>query len=330
MTTLQPPRRRHQASAATAGWKPGVAPGRTPRRRLRRAWLTPYLLIAPFFVIFGIVGVFPLPYTFWVSLHQWNLLGGAGSARWAGWGNYLDLAADPHFWNALANTVSIWVISTVPMLITALGLAALLNARLRARTLFRMGALLPNITSVAAVAIIFSQIFGRDYGLANHLLGLVGVEQIDWQSGRLSSHVAISVMVAWRWTGYNALIYLAGMQAIPGDLYEAATIDGAGPFQRFWYVTIPALRPAIIFTVILSTIGGMQLFAEPLLFDAAPGSAFGGSDRQFQTLAVYLYQQAFREFRFGYGAAVAWSLFLIVVVASLLNYLLVRRLKSTS
>jgi cellobiose transport system permease protein len=314
----------------------GAPPPAVGRREALRAWLhrldvkgSPYLYVAPFFLIFAAFGLFPLGYTAYVSMNDWDLLD-AGGHTWVGFDNYGRLFDDPYFWNALRNTLSIWVLSTVPQLCLALGLAHILNYRMRMRTFFRLAVVLPNVASVAAVAIIFAQLFGRDFGIVNWVLGLFGVENIDWRSSTLASHVAIASMVAWRWAGYNALIYLAAMQAIPGDLYEAAAIDGAGWWQQFRHVTIPMLRPTIIFTVILSTIGGFQLIAEPLLFDAPPGNTTGGSDRQFQTLGLLLYELGFREFRFGYASAVAWSLFLIIAVFAVVNYYLVsRRIRAT-
>jgi len=285
---------------------------------------SPYLLVAPFFVLFAAFGLYPMAFTAWVSLHNRDLF---GVNEWAGLDQYTKLAADPYFWNALGNTLGMFVAATVPQLLIALGLAHILNRRLRMRTLFRMGVLIPNITSVAAVALIFGQIFGRDHGLANWLLDFVGVDNINWQADRWSSWTAISVMVDWRWTGYNALIYLAAMQTTPYELYESAAIDGASRWQQFRHVTIPMLRPTIIFTVIVSTIGALQLFAEPFLFDTTRNNN-GGSERQFQTVVLYLYQQFWTNGRYGYAAAIAWTLFLITVVIALVNFLLVRRIRS--
>ena len=153
----------------------------------------------------------------------------------------------------------------------------------------------------------------------------LGFERIDWRAGVFSSHFAISTMVMWRWTGYNALIYLAAMQAIPKDLYESASIDGANEFRKFTNITIPQIRPTIIFTVIVSTIGGMQIFAEPLIF-GGQGGVSGGSARQFQTLVLLLYEQGFRNFKFGYASAIAWLLFLFILIFSLVNFFLTRRI----
>ncbi|MFC4012583.1 carbohydrate ABC transporter permease [Nonomuraea purpurea] len=283
---------------------------------------SPYLFVAPFFVIFAVFGLFPLLYTAWVSLHDWEL---AGNAGFVGLANYADLFADPDFWNAVVNTLGMFVLATVPQLLLALVVASLLNQRLRALMFFRMGVLAPIVTSVAAVGIVFSQIFDRDAGMANGLLALLGVDPVDWRADKWSSWLAISVMVDWRWTGYNALIFLAAMQSVPRDVYEAAAIDGASKARQFWGITVPLIRPAILFAVIISTIGGMQLFTEPLIFGQGAYAISGGSLRQFQTVAMYMFEKAFRDFDYGYGSAVAWMIFLLIVAFALVNFLVTRR-----
>jgi cellobiose transport system permease protein len=289
---------------------------------------SPYLYIAPFFLVFGVFGLFPLGYTAWVSLTDRTLLD--PDTSFVGLRNFSELLHDSYFWNAVENTFGIWAISTIPQLLIALGLAHLLNTKLRARTFFRMSVLLPQVTSLVAVALIFTQLFSRDYGLINYGLGAFGIDQIDWEAGRLSSWIALSVMVTWRWAGYNALIYLAAMQAIPDELYESAAIDGAKAWRQFLHVTVPMLRPTIIFTVIVSTIGGLQLFTEPYLFEPLKQGATGGSARQYQTVVMYLYEKAFAgtQFNFGYAAAIGWALFLLIAVFALVNLLVVSRIRS--
>ena len=296
----------------------------TSRTRRPRQSLVPYLYIAPFFLVFGVFGLFPLAYTAYISLFDWNPI---GEQLFIGLDNYRALITDPRFWNAARNTLTIWLLSTVPQLFVALVLATVLNQALRLRTGLRMAVLVPNITSVIAVGVIFTQIFGRDYGMANWLLESVGLDRINWQAGTFSSQFVVASMVMWRWTGYNALIYLAAMQSIPKSLYESAELDGAGRVRQFFAITIPQLRPTIIFTVIISTIGGLQVFAEPLVF-GGQGGVTGGQSRQFQTLALFLYEQGFRNFQFGYGSAIAWALFLIITVLTVVNFLLTRRIAS--
>ncbi|WP_370616777.1 carbohydrate ABC transporter permease [Mumia sp. Pv 4-285] len=286
----------------------------------------PYLFIAPFFLLFGIFGLFPLGYTLWVSLHDWTLLG--GNEGWVGFGNYTELFNDGYFWNSLLNTFAIFLIATIPQMIAALALAQVLNASLRAITVWRVGVIIPTATSVAAVGIIFTMAFSRDFGIVNWMIGLVGIEPIAWNQERLPSWIAIATMVDWRWTGYNALILLAALQAVPKDLYESARLDGASAARQFWSITIPMLRPTLMFVVTVSTIGGIQLFTEPLLFNPGANAITGGDIRQFQTSAMYVVEQAFTGQRFGYAATIAWVLFAVIVLVSLVNSLLVRRIRS--
>lgn len=309
--------------------RPPVREPAAPARPESRGWRSrldlhgsPYLFIAPFFVLFAVFGLFPLVYTAWVSLRSWDLTGDAG---FVGLANYSRLFGDPDFWNAMVNTLGLFVLSTVPQLLFALVIAGLLNRPIRALMVFRLGVLAPIVTSVAAVAIVFGQLYGRDTGLVNGMLGLFDVGPIDWQASKGSSWIAVASMVNWRWTGYNALIYLAAIQAIPRDLYEAAQLDGAGAIRQFRAITVPLIRPALIFTVVMSTIGGMQLFTEPLLF--GQGDISGGSLRQFQTVAMYMFEQSFQNFDYGYGSAIAWMIFLITVLAGVANGLIARRLK---
>ena len=284
--------------------------------------IAPYAYVAPFFIIFLIFGLFPLLFTFVVSLFDWNPI---GDKTFVGFANFERLFADPRFWNSLVNTFGIFVISTVPQLLLALGLAHLLNhARLKWANFFRMALLVPYITSVAATAIVFAQIFDKNFGLINWVLGLLGQPSVNFLASQGGSWVLISTMVMWRWFGYNALLYLAGLQSLPREMFEAAAVDGASSWQQFRYITIPALRPIIVFTVVMSTIGGLQIFTEPLLVSPETGLTCGAG-RQCQTLALFLYEQGFGQFKFGYGSAIGVVLFVIVVAVSLLNYFLTTR-----
>jgi len=169
--------------------------------------------------------------------------------------------------------------------------------------------------------------FSPDGGLVNHLLALIGVDPIAWKLDTLPSHLAIASMVNFRWTGYNALILLAAMQAVPRDLYESAELDGAGSTRRFFSITLPSIRPTMIFVILTSTIGGLQIFTEPRLYDAASVTA-GGAHRQYQTTVLYLWEMAFQRQNFGRAAAIAWILFLIIVMFGVLNFLISRRIAS--
>ena len=284
---------------------------------------SPYIYISPFFILFGLLGLFPLIYTINVSLYDWDLLKGQG--EFIGLENYLTTLTDPLFLNAVFNTFSIFLLSAVPQLIFATIIAALLDQAIRASTFWRMSVLLPYIAAPVAVAVIFTQVFNQYGGPITGILEVVGLDPIRWGYDVFPSHIAIASMVNWRWTGYNALILLAAMQAVPRDIYESAALDGASRVRRFWSITIPMIRPTMIFVIITSTIGGLQIFTEPKLFD---GMSNGGQNRQFQTIVLYLYEMAFPRRDFGRAAATAWILFLIIVLIGLLNYALSRAIAS--
>ncbi len=287
--------------------------------------LSPYLYISPFFLLFAITGLFPLAYTAYVSVHDWHLIGGQGD--FVGMQNFVDVVQQPRFVTALRNTFSIFLLSSVPQVLLAITIAAVLDANLRSKTFWRMGVLLPYVVAPVAVSLIFSKLFADQSGTINAVLALVGMDPIRWHADPLSSHVAIASMVNFRWTGYNALIFLAAMQAVPRDLYEAAVLDGAGRLRQFFSVTVPMLRPTIIFVVITATIGGLQIFDEPRMFDQL---GQGGSDRQWMTVTMYLYELGWgAQKSFGRAAAVAWILFLIIVVIGLINFTITRRISSS-
>ena len=308
------------------------APDRAPRRIAFRQRLgkwdvkvSPYLYISPFFLLFAIVGLFPLGYTAWVSLHDWNLIGGKGD--FVGMKNFITVVHAPFFWVALRNTFSIFLLSSIPQVFLGMVLAAVLDANIRAKTFWRMGVLLPYVVAPVAVGLIFSKMFADKSGLINTLLGGLGIDPIGWHADVLASHVAIATMVNFRWTGYTTLILLAAMQAVPRDLYEAAVIDGANRVRQFFSVTIPMLRPTIIFVVITSTIGGLQIFDEPRMFDQY---GQGGADRQWMTVTMYLYELGWGSQKsFGRAAAVACILFLIIIAIGLINFAITRRISTS-
>ncbi|GIG29339.1 hypothetical protein Cma02nite_19390 [Cellulomonas marina] len=286
--------------------------------------VSPYLYISPFFILFAITGLFPLLYTAYVSVHRWNLLGGQG--EYVGFQNYLDVFAQPNFWLSLRNTFSIFVLSSVPQVLMAIVIAALLDQNLRAKTFWRMGVLLPYVVAPVAVGLIFGRLFADKSGLINAMLGVVGMDPVRWHVDALASHIAIASMVNFRWTGYNALIFLAAMQAVPRELYEAAIMDGASRVRQFFSITVPQIRATIIFVVITATIGGLQIFDEARVFDE---QGLGGASRQWMTTTLYLYDVGWgNQKNFGRAAAVAWLLFILVLVIGMVNFLITQRIAS--
>lgn len=319
--TVSPPREDPPTSSGPAG----RAPRPEWRQRLTRldVRFSPYLYISPFFLLFLVVGMFPLAYTAWVSVHEWSLIGGKG--EFVGLDNFREVLGNPYFTKQLVNTISIFLLSSVPQIVIAVVLAALLDNQLRARTFWRMSILLPFVVSPVAVAIIFGSLYGDRYGLINEVLGYVGIDPIGWHTDRFASHVAVASMVNWRWTGYNALIFLAAMQAVPRELYESAAIDGAGRVRQFVSMTLPMIRPTMIFVVITSTIGGLQIFAEPRLFDET-NARNGGSDRQFGTITMLIYDFGWQLRDLGRASATAWLLFVVICAFGIANFLLIRRI----
>ena len=272
-----------------------------------------FFAVSPFYFLYLIFGIFPILYTSYMAFFSWDPL---GEKIFIGLANFTNLLADDTLWKALRNTLSIWVLGTVPQLALALYMATLLNrTRLRFSGFWRSAILIPNVTSVLAIAVIFSSLYGRDFGLINYALSFFGIDKINWMNGTFSSHVEIATMIIWRWTGYNALIYLAAMQSIPKELYESAQLDGANGWEQFRFITLPGIRNVLIFTVTMSTIGGLQTFNEPYIL----GGITGGNDKQFYTLAMFLYEEAFRKFQFGYGAAIGIFIFFCVVIFALIN-----------
>lgn len=282
--------------------------------RQRRRNSSGILYLLPFVLVFGAFGLFPLIYSGVVSLNKVDLRA-PNDMSFIGLGNYAKLLQDPFFWNALRNTITLGVLAVGPQLLIALFVANLLNYRSRFQTFWRVMILMPYATSVAAATLIFAQLYGRDYGLINSLVSMVGLDKVDWQAGTFTSQFAIATIVTWRWLGYNALIYLASMQSIPDELYEAAELDGASKVKQFFNVTIPSIRGTLLFTVIIGTIGALQLFVEPLLYEGASIGVQGGVSRQYQTLTLYMYQQGWTFFNLGYASAIAFTILLIIIIA---------------
>jgi cellobiose transport system permease protein len=290
--------------------------GGNKRPNKYRSALPQYVAISPFFILFAIFGAFPVFFSIWLSFHSWD---GIGAMKWVGLEQYNYLLGDPKFWTAISNTLVIWVLSTVPMLLLALVIANALHNATRFRGFYRIAYFIPNVTSVVAVTMVFGSIFSNNFGLLNAFLQSIGLSQIEWLSQPWGIKIAIATIVTWRWVGYNAIIFLAGLQAIPSDVYEAAKVDGASPRQTFWRVTVPLLRPVILFTAVTSTIGGLQIFTESQVLLGDTGGPGGAGT----TIVSFLYENAFVKNQFGYGAAIGWALFILIVLFSIINWRLI-------
>ncbi|MET7617760.1 sugar ABC transporter permease [Streptomyces sp. NPDC005408] len=301
---------------------PAAAP---PKSRSILGYWRLYLAISPFYLLFLCFGLIPVGFSLYLSFHRWD---GLGRMEYAGLSQYRYLLGDAQFWHAIGNTLIIWAVATLPMLFIALVTAVMLNSAVRFKSFYRLAYFLPNVTSVVAIAIIFGSIFSTNFGLVNAVIQGIGLDSVAWLNTPWGIKVAIASLMTWQWTGYNAIIFLAGLQTIPTELYEAARVDGAGPVQTFFRVTVPLMRPVILFTLVVSTVTGLQSFSEPqvLLQTTANTSTFaGGPDNAGQTMVLYFFQQTFDNNDFGYGAAIAWGIFLIVAVFSIINWRLVQR-----
>jgi cellobiose transport system permease protein len=315
-------------ATSPAGGTPSPPPKLTWRQRLSR-WdfrLSPYLYVLPFFLLFGAIGVYPMVYSGYLSFFSWPRYGvthGPG----VGFDNYVHVLTDPVFGMAFWNTIGIFLLSSVPQVVLATVIAAMLDTPLRGRTWWRMSVLLPFVVAPAATALIFGSIFADKTGLANEMLRAVGLSGVNWHSDRFASWTAIATMVNYRWTGYNTLIILAALQAIPRQLYEAAAIDGASRVQQFVHITLPSIRPTMLFVIITATIGGMQIFTEPRLFDTNLQFQ-GGADYQYQTLTMYVFNTSNSGTDpYPRAAAATWLIVLIIVGIAVLNYAITRRVQ---
>lgn len=305
-----------------SGQRPPSGPSMNKFSALRRFW-PQYLAISPFYILFLVFGLVPIVFSLYISFHDWN---GVGPMKWVGLQQYVYLIGDPRFWNAVANTFIIWFMSTVPMIFLSLLLAFLLNQSIRFKGFYRVAYFLPNVTSMVAMAIVFGSVFSNSFGIVNSALTALHLDAIPWLTSNWGIKTTISAMVIWRFTGYNAIIFLAGLQAISSDIYDAAKVDGAGMWRTFGQITVPLLRPVILFVVITSTIGGLGLFTEPqvLLTDT------GGPNEAGMTIVLYQYNQAFTQFDFGYGSALGWALFIIGTLFAIINWRLVGERNSES
>jgi multiple sugar transport system permease protein len=281
--------------------------------RLSPRW-APYVLISPFLVLFVGFELFPLLFSLYLAFQSWEPTSGLGAMEFVGLGNFTFALQDEWFWKSLKNTVWLAVASGLPQHLVAIPLAAFIHQSVRRLRDAVVGAyFLPYITSTVAIAILFSALFSTDYGLINaSLKSMFGLHAIDWLNQPDTLKPAIALIVFWRYLGFNLVLYLAAMQTIPKDLYEAATLDGANRWQQFRFITLPGIKPMIFFGVTLSVIGGLQLFEEPYILTGGSGRAIGGPDQAGMTSALYLYRMAFDFNDFGGASAMSWLLFIVV------------------
>jgi len=286
----------------------------------------PYIFISPFFILFAVFGVFPLLFSLFLSFQDWQPATGLASMKFVGWRNFADNLTDPTFWKALRNTAIIGLESGVPQHLIAIPMAFAIHFFLkRVQGLVTALFFLPYITNVVAVAVIFLTLFSWQYGVVNVVLGalhqipLIGglfpADKINWMGNRDFVQPAIASVVVWQFVGWNIVLYLSGLQAIPDDLYEAAAVDGATTWHKFRFITLPLLRPIIFLAVTLTLIGNLQLFETPYVI----AGDSGGIDGAALTSVMYMLRTYSVYGDAGLASAMSWLLFILIGGLTLLN-----------
>ncbi|WP_425861008.1 carbohydrate ABC transporter permease [Arthrobacter sp. TWP1-1] len=281
------------------------------RRRPYKAGgrIAPYAFIAPFYVLYLLFMIVPVIAAFVLSLTSWV---GLGAPTWVGLRNYTNLLHDTSFGTALTNSLVYVLVAIFIVVPAALMIAQALHAKgLKGRDLFRLAFFIPMVLSPIVIALVFSLLLDTNYGLLNAVLkALFGVGDINWLGTPDLARMAVSFVLLWRWVGYLTIFFLAGLQAVPAELYEAAELDGAGMVRKFTTVTLPALRPVTAFVVVTSFISAAQLFDEPYLLTK------GGPGESTLSVAMFIFRAAFERQQFGYAAAAGIILFALVFTLS--------------
>ncbi len=283
----------------------------------RAAWL----FLAPALLLIGVFFFLPVAASLLLSVTDFDIYAIASleNVRFVGLRNYVELLQNPIFWTAVRNTFYFALVGGPLTVAASLGAALLVSARLvRFKGFFRSVYFIPFVTTLVAVAIVWRYLYHPQYGLLNYVLGWVGIGPIDWLGDPRWAMPAIILLAVWKNFGYNMLIFIAGLQNIPAELYEAAELDGAGPLRRFWHVTLPLLAPTFLFVGVITMIGYFQLFAEPYVMTG------GGPLRSTTSVVLLMYEEGFRWWRMGVAASVAFVLFLIILVWTLLQFRLQR------
>lgn len=277
-----------------------------------------YIFIAPALALFFFFVLIPVVASFFLSFTRYNTL---SAPVWVGLDNYYQIFfKDPRFWKALKNT-AIYTIVVVPVgIFISLLLVVAIDRKIRFKNFYKTIFFMPVITSVVAISVIWEWLFaGGKYGLINYWLMKFGLTPVDWLMSPAWTLPAIMIMSVWAGLGYNMILFLAGLQAIPQTFYEAADIDGAGTWHKFWHITLPLLRPTLVFVVIMSIINSFQLFEQVYIMTAGTGEGVGGVLDCALSLVAYLYDKGFQRFEMGYASAIAYILFAVIFIATTIN-----------
>jgi multiple sugar transport system permease protein len=275
-----------------------------------------WIFLSPALLLIGVFFVVPVVASLLLGFTDFDIyaLADLDAIRITGLRNYQALLDSPLFWQALRNTCYFAFVGGPLSVAVSLGTALLVNARAtRFKPLFRSVLFMPFVTTLVAVAIVWRYLYHPEYGLLNWALGFIGLGPIDWLGSASWAMPSIILVAVWKGFGYNMLVFIAGLQSIPEDLYEAARLDGASGWQQFRYITLPMLRPTMLFVAIITMVGFFQLFAEPYVMTQ------GGPLRSTTSLVLLMYEEGFRWWRMGYAAAVAVVLFLLILIVTLVQ-----------
>lgn len=276
-----------------------------------------YLFVAPVVVLFFVFVVGPLIASFYWSFTEFN---GMQAPKWVGLSNYRNIFTnDPRFWKSIRNTIFYTVGVIPPGVALSLMLAIAVNQKIRFKNFFRVIYFIPSITSIIALSVIWKWLFaGEKYGLINYFLILIGLKPIDWLMSTVWTLPAIMIMSIWAGIGYNMMLFLAGLQTIPTTIYEAADIDGAGTWDKFRHITLPLLKPTMVFVVIMSFIVSFQVF-ERIYIMTESEFGIGGVLDSALTVVAYMYDTGFRRFQMGYASALGYIVFVVVFLITIIN-----------
>lgn len=286
------------------------------KRRARYA----YLYLLPFFIVFLIFKLYPIIYTFVLSFCDMDVL--SGDLTFVKLANYKRLLSSPYFFRSIGNTLLIWIMSIVPQLTLAFLLALLMSNRwLRGRSVFRNVYFFPNLVTSVTIGLLFGALFSYPGGAINSVIKALGLEAVDFQNNQMLARVVIAIAICWKNFGFNIIYFTAGINSISEEVLEAAEVDGANWWHKVTRITIPLMRPILIYVMVTSIIGGLQMFDESkLVFSSVPGDAT-------TTMIKYMYDSAFVRFQFGYGGACAYVVFVIIMIASAIAMWLTREKK---
>lgn len=269
-----------------------------------------YLMSAPYMIYFLMFSAFPIFFSLFLVFHRWNIV---GPMKWVGLANLNMMFSDPLFWKSIWNTVRFLLIHIPLQVIIALGLAEVLNQKIKARAFFRASFFLPVVVSGVVVTILWKQLYSTDTGLLNAMLALIGIGKVEWLTNPAMAMPSIAIMATWKNVGLYLILFLAGLQNVPAYMYEAADLDGATTFQKFRYITVPAINPVIVMVIILSTINGFSLFIEPYVMTG------GGPLNSTLSTVLYIYRQGFSFYKMGYAATLGFMLAGIIFVVVLVQ-----------